>query len=657
MKNVIKRSTGIHSIHSLGVISTLTAAVALALAQTANADPLVVNAFQTLTLTPGTHHYDSLTVLTGGTLRLSGDTTLVVSGDVNIQGATASGGEATPLPGEIDGTIVDYGTSSYDGTTGANGADASLVGGPGVDGSSGGDGYGPFGNRRGYNLNINADGNIDIGGNIDLSVTFPTGTGGDGGNGGSGADGVNATDFGVPGLIGSGKGGPGGDGGRGGNGGRGGDAPSSVGGTLNLAAGGSINLLSSFTGFGTPPPPAGSIVNVGSLVVDNNSAGGLGGTGGNGSDAGDGGFPDPNGTNPQYGPGGTGGAGGNGGRGGDSYGAGGHVNLQASTISMGALTQVSAQGGSGGDGGQGGNGGYGGDGVITNNSTCSTSPGCGGAGGNSGNGGNGAHGGAITYWATSFTNNGIISVNGGGAGPAGYAGTGGIGGSDKNYYSSNGQPAPNGADGVRGTPGQAGANGTITAENLTNIGFIPSLGLASFRQSGQDGTAAMVKTATGSSAVQMTTTTAPFSLDQLIQLSSDPNHQYQLGYKWLNLSPDGSLELSLNNVTLFSITHGGSVTSPLGLDFSVTTESSDSSFDLLSFNLPSLSNLPTSLSQALAGSDIGNLAMTLNPGSPVGVQLNVIGAPVSTVPLPASLWLYLSGMIGLVLVGRRKHSN
>lgn len=58
-------------------------------------------------------------------------------------------------------------------------------------------------------------------------------------------------------------------------------------------------------------------------------------------------------------------------------------------------------------------------------------------------------------------------------------------------------------------------------------------------------------------------------------------------------------------------------------------------------------------------SDFSNtLGVNLNPiTSGVSLAFSQAQVPLSTVPLPASLWLYLSGMIGLVLVGRRKRST
>ena len=156
-----------------GLMPALIAAFALlAMPPVAGAGPLVITKGKTVTLSPGTHHYDSVLVHSGGTLKITGDTTLVVGGDVTVQGAHYGGEEAYVPAGLIDGSRTDffssYGSNGTLGTSGFDGYHFPHGGSPGGPGSQGGPGFMP-GNveyipgrplypLRGYHLGLHSAG-------------------------------------------------------------------------------------------------------------------------------------------------------------------------------------------------------------------------------------------------------------------------------------------------------------------------------------------------------------------------------------------------------------------------------------------------------------------------------------------------------------------
>ncbi len=709
---------------------SLTVVAGLSFSQMAGAALLEIGYGETVPLTPGTYRFDRLVIHGGGTLDLSGNTTLIVDGNVEIHNdwvlpdGTLFHGSNPPTspygepPMKIPGTLYASGSGgSYGTSTGSPyGSALGSVRGrfaywddagniwqasAGVDGQKGPDGGAGGAGTGGYRVNINAGGDIRIDGVVRATGGSSGGWGGDGTAGQpGGGGGYNAT-WTVPPWLATeqnpyvkedalrrlGQGAPGGRGGDGGAGGAGGDGADGT--ALAFNAKGDVVLGPS------------------SVIYTSGALGGRGGRGGNGANGGKGGYSVE--SNLSYGAadvrrlrlnGADGGDGANGGAGGagGAGGEGGSLFLQGRTVDIqGAIYQ------DGGRGGWGGAGGWGGDGRDGGNSNCclpnpssslSLGSGSGGAGGDGGdggdggNGGNGGDGGNVYVRAFAFVNGGTIRQqggDGGSGGTGGNAGAGGPGGYGLNLsqdplhgstYSdtSGGTGATpvqsrSGFDGAPGRDGSPGANGrdggvyALTAGSLPFFNFpIPDV-LLNFRQSGNPNGKAEVVRVGGNSRIQLTVDSigdvSPFSLEQLVLIDNIPKH-FEFGYRWLDTSPNGALEFTLNDVTLFRIDHDGTpegtVSSPLGLNYFLVDDSDNPGFSIIGFDLPSLSSLPAELVSALGGDSIASFAIDLYPGSPVGIQFSQITTPTvtSVVPVPPAVWLFGSGLLGMLLAGRRR---
>jgi len=325
----------------------------------------------------------------GGTIQVNAGTfeafgTMLAQGfdgaDGTVDGAngddgTSGGSIVITATGNVESSgAMSFYLDGGAGGIGANGAAAIINGGNGGNGGAGG---------NGGSVTITAGGDINLGGtDFDLY-------GGMGGAGGSGADGASGVTT--------------GNGGAGGNGGASGNA-----GNVTMTADGQLVL--------------GLSVQSRCYVAGAGGAGGAGGDGTGGSSGGDGG---------------EGGAAGFGGRGGD---------ITLSTTGSGNINTVSlfSVGGGDGAGGAGGNGG-------------SSDSGSGGAGGSGGSGSQAGAGGTIILTTNTGSinlenNNDITSSGGFGAN----GGDGGAGGD----VTAGGGSAGTGGDG--GTGGQGGDSGNVT---------------------------------------------------------------------------------------------------------------------------------------------------------------------------------------------------
>jgi hypothetical protein len=380
---------------------------------------------------------------TGGGSAGAGGDVAVYASEVTIQGSVSVNAGASPAGPSAVGYVP---SPMPDGNPGTNGA-------PGQPGTSGarpleGSPFAMGGNSgltlpKGGQITLKAfNGDLSVGGVVQANGS-PTGDGGDGsvngssgkgGDGGQGGDGLNGTGSGSFGQ----SGGAGGVGGYGATDGTttfggldGGWAVwSGSGGSISLAASGSVTVRGNVRADGGAGGNGGRSGNQGTLGPGGN--GGAGGSGGAGAAASTlgvaGGFG---------GDGGRGGTGGNAsgqtfvsGLGGDGGygGAGGQINL-ASARNLFVYGIVSASGGNGGNGGVGGSGAHGalgGDG------------GSGGLGGTGGNGDLGPSG--------AFAGAGGVGGNGGAGGNAGYGGSGGLG-----------------ETGGQGGDGRAGGDGGVIA--------------------------------------------------------------------------------------------------------------------------------------------------------------------------------------------------
>ncbi len=413
--------------------------------RSAHADSLLVTSGQTVQLgLPGVttnYSFSSITVDTGGTLKIAGTVALLVSSNVLINGQM-TGGSSSQAP------------SGSDGDDGAAGVVIGGVSGDGDFGDIGGNGTNAFSDAP--NLTILAK-NMTVNGSILFNPEADGGDGGDGGAGGMGADGLSPG----PGGIGGGAAGWGGPGGNGGNGGHSLIAP---------------YLFISVVAQGGSLPNAGVFIlgTNGVISLDNMGSGGGGGNGGDGGTGGIGGIGANGGiggAGGQGGPTGVGGAGGFGGSGGTlglrAFGIDleGRISLKGSDGGDGGDLGTPTDGGDGGDGsagsgggvgGRGGNGGDAGDAVLLENP--------GGVGGNGGFGGN-----LSVQVSVAFTNFAQMDFSAGkggkgGAGQPADTGKAGVGGSGGSGAASgqNGRPSEEVAD---GTPGIDGAGGSLSVIN------------------------------------------------------------------------------------------------------------------------------------------------------------------------------------------------
>jgi hypothetical protein len=541
------------------------------------AAPLVINANDVVILDPGIYHYDSVTIHPNGVLYLLGDVTLNIDGDLSIESGLReyydpeSG--TTNIVTDTGGIDISRNEALVSGTNGLAGADGEWAqstigaspGGAGQPGSFGA--INPFGAAigrylQGYELVVNCDHDIYVDGYVNaLTILLPGagGVGGVGGRGGSGYGGTAPTNADYSYVY---------DGARGGHGGAGG-----FGGDAGYFPGGSRVILNASNNF-TMGTNAG-------IAVSSYAGGGGGSWGGNGGYGGSGSGPG------RLGDGGDGGAGGNAGRAGNA----GDIFIQGRTVTLAGFI---FQGGAGG--GFGGPGGYGGSLYGTGGSW-----GTGGRGGDGGPGSDGGDGGHLIVHALNvITNNLTIDQAGGGGGNGG---PGGSGGSD------GGIPGMPGSDGVDGGSGYTSIFSASTGL-LLNGDF--NNGLAFFRQVGQ-GTAVVV-TVNSNTILQMfvDNSTGPLALSQLTGTVGQHEILLALDYKFL--TPDGTLNLLLNNTTLMSITPGG-VTSAFGTP--TTTPNGDFTHVSLTLTAPSLMGLSAA-----------DFTLQLLPGSPAQVQVdNVIFNP------------------------------
>jgi hypothetical protein len=417
--------------------SLLIVAILLLMIRSTNAGSLIVTSGQAIQLgLPGwvtNYSFSSVTVDAGGTLKVAGSVTLMVTSNVLINGQI-TGGFASTVPA---------------GTDGGGGADGVVVGGVAGDGEAGDDGGdGTNSVADAPNLTILAK-NMMVNGSILFNPKNGAGHGGKGGTGGKGADGLSPG----PGGTGGGAAGWGGPGGAGGNGGNSEGVP-----FLSIwvaAQGGAL-------------PNAGNFIlgTNGVISLDNLGGGGGGGTGGKGGAGGKGG-DGANGGN--GGAGGDGGPAGFGGTGGDG-GSGGTLVIRALGIDLEGVISLrggdgggggglgtntdGGNGGNGGTDGRGGNGGDAGDAFLVQN--------IGGAGGNGGFGGN-----LLVNVSMAFTNFARMDFSGGhgGKGGAGQPAAEGMGGAGGSGGAGAGQPGEPSADIPGGVPGSGGAGGSLSVNN------------------------------------------------------------------------------------------------------------------------------------------------------------------------------------------------
>ena len=186
-------------------------------------------------LSPGEHTYDKVRI--DGTLRLSGDTRIIVTGRNQLTRTvfTMTGGTGGGQKAGIVCSPADM-PSGANGAVGARGADGSVdpsglaPGGPGQKGGSGGNGADGVAGTPGWNLTLIVQGDAVL---EKAEIDVKGGNGGSGGNGGAGGDG-GSCGWGSTGYA------PVGDGGDGGNGGSG--APGGDGGRLRVFVSGSLTM-------------------------------------------------------------------------------------------------------------------------------------------------------------------------------------------------------------------------------------------------------------------------------------------------------------------------------------------------------------------------------------------------------------------------------
>jgi hypothetical protein len=583
----------------------------LLLTRSTNADSLLVTSGQTMQLgLPGistNYSFTSVTVDTGGTLKIAGSVTLTVSSNVLINGQMI-GGSTTTLPSGMDG---------------GDGADGTVIGNVATDGDPGDDaanGTNAFADVP--NLSILAK-NMIVNGSILFNPQANAGDGGDGGAAGKGADGLSPTPSQVGGAA--GFGGPGGVGGNGGQ---------------SL---GSPNLSIEVGAFGGSLPSAGNFIlgSNGVISLDNMGGGGGGGGGGDGGDAGKGGDGAnglPGGAGGNGGPPGFGGAGGTGGQ-------GGFLSLRALGIDLeGTISLMAGDGGDGGDFGTPKDGGNGGNGGLTSDGSL------GGRGGNGGDasaafllenpgggGGNGGFGGNfIVSVSVAFTNFAKLDFSGGkggkgGSGQPGETGMGGTGGTGGSGAASglDGQPSADVPDGPPGIDGPAGSMSVMNPNwgtNFPNGWQTFGNGVLTFGFTNNIHT------------LILSSTKGPFSVagqlsDPRLQFDSGADEsivetnvpvELQFAYQWLtttgsvdvllggrvvlHLNAPSVLSSSLTEATIILTGLPAAPTDQLNLTFQLNTVG-PAQFQLGEFSLQSLPQLPA---LTVASSPTNSTALTLS---------------------------------------------
>ncbi|HEX3800962.1 MAG TPA: hypothetical protein VH413_19880 [Verrucomicrobiae bacterium] len=386
------------------------------------------------------YSFTSVTVETGGTLKISGVVSLTVSSNVLINGQMIGGSSST----------------APSGTDGDDGGDGEVIGNRATDGDGGTDaGNGTNAFADAPSLTILAK-NMTVNGSILFNPQATGGDGGDGGGGGNGADG--------PPAVGGFQGAPAGFGGFGGVGGNGGQSL------------GVPSLFISVVAQGGTLPNAGSFILGTNGVISLDNMGG-GGGGGKGGDSGTGGRGGDGGSGFGGGAGGNGGSAGFGGTGGVGAG-GGSLTITALGVDLeGQLSLKAGDGGDGGDFGMPMNGGDGGNGSPDPQGGVGGRGGNGGDGGDAslqinpgGAGGNGGFGGNVTInVSVGFTNFAKMDFSGGkggkgGAGQPEDTAMGGAGGSGAGG-APNGQDGQGTADIPEGKEGNDGPGGSLTVMN------------------------------------------------------------------------------------------------------------------------------------------------------------------------------------------------
>ena len=590
-----------------GIVVATAFALGLCGVGPAHGAPLVVGPGETVTLDAGTHQFDSVTISPTGRLKLLGDVTLNVAGDVRVLFGLIVDPEEGPLPSR--GTIFHFPWAALpagaffgtDGSPGMNGVSGFYLGGvkalptlqpatsggPGGDGGMGGSVIGPP-----ASLTINAQNDILIDGAIDQLGTR-AGDGGSGGRGGDGGVGANTSelppspgsDLVVPASLRQGLA-AGGSGGRGGNGGAGG-AVFPVGPRITLNAGRNLILGSN------------SVLDVSSGAEGGH--GGRGGAGGLGRPGGDAGSikDDPALLPPGFIPIGFIGGGGDGGSGGpgENSGSGGSIFMQAQSITLaGSIAQLGADGGTGGDGGNGG----------VPQGGPANGPLHFGNGGKGGNGGCGGSGGNLFLRALSITDNSSRQSRAGG-----FGGGGGGGGQFTPF------PGLPGARGCNGAPGSL-VTFDMSSSPLSNGAF--DEGLAFWLQAG-NGQASIVLIGDNPVAQLTTTATDPITIRQLISMGVGARQQLQFDYRFQTAA--GTLNVFQGGALLLSITSGAAM-SAVGVATTGAGALPGFTRVSLTYTNPNRSTNDT-------------LGFTLLPGSVAEVQIDNVSLAVAPVVPFASL--------------------
>ncbi|HEX4122125.1 MAG TPA: hypothetical protein VH619_16010 [Verrucomicrobiae bacterium] len=579
--------------------------IVLLMTRSTNADSLTITSGQTIQLgLPGVatnYSYTSVTVETGGTLKIAGSVTLTVTSNVLIDGQMTDG-SSSQAPSGADG---------------GDGADGVVMDGVAADGDPGDDGANGTNSIADVPYLLILAKNMVVNGSILFNPQADAGDGGDGGAAGKGADGLTGAPAGWGGYAGVG-----------------GYAGNSLGAPYL-----SINVLAE----GGTLPTAGSFVlgTNGMISLDNLGTGGKGGDGGDGGVGGTGGDGAGGGNGGAGGEGGPSGFGGTGGFGG----SGGTLVITAMGIDLEG--QISLKGNDGGDGGDLGDPTDGGDGGDGSPSPTGGTGGRGGNGGDAGNyllefnpggvGGNGGFGGNLYLQVSvAFTNFAKMDFSGGnggngGAGQPADTGMGGDGGTGAGG-AADGQNGLPSADTPDASPGIDGPSGSMSVIN-SSWGTVSPNGWQTFG----DGILTYGLTNNIHTLI-LSSTNGPFSI---VGQPPDPRFQYdpgagysivetnepvelQFAYQWLTTvgSVDiflaGQLVLHLNappvltngftEATLTLPALPAEITDDLTLTFQLNTPG-PAQFELGSISLQALPQLPSiSISPLSADSTTLNLS-------------------------------------------------
>ncbi len=189
----------------------------------------------TADLSPGEHTYDLVRV--DGTLRLSGDTRIIVTGKnhptqtaFTMTGGTGSTQKARIACSPADSPIAASGAAGANGADGYSDPGGQTPGGPGQVGGNGGNGADGVAGTPGWNLTLIIQGDAIL---EKAEIGVKGGNGGPGGNGGAGGIG-GSCGWGSTGYTASGSGGNGGNAGSGAPGGDGGHLQVFVSGSLTM---------------------------------------------------------------------------------------------------------------------------------------------------------------------------------------------------------------------------------------------------------------------------------------------------------------------------------------------------------------------------------------------------------------------------------------